>query len=165
MSFIDRSKRILSALIISFLVSLTVFGQAHADTAQQWEPGALTPPPPVEHNLNVEQSLVANKYLYTFISKISRASNTQANIQGTTNATQTVDSIGINYILQRWTGSAWVDAGSAYDLGNNRSTLVGNKNFSIQAGYYYRGKTTHWVNESGTYEEGTYYTDSMLMGS
>ena len=41
--------------------------------------------------------------------------------------------------------------------------LSGSKTFSVQTGYYYRAKTIHWVKESGTYEEGTYHTSSILV--
>ncbi|QOT12837.1 hypothetical protein JNUCC32_12780 [Paenibacillus sp. JNUCC32] len=163
MSKVRSPKRIASALAVSVLLSLSLAGGAYADSAADIAPGALTTPPPVEMNLNSSISLLANKYLINYYSTISKASGTQVSINGFTGAGQAVDSIGINYVLQRWTGSAWVDAGSAYENGTNKLSLNGTKNFNVQAGYYYRGKTIHWINENGTYEEGTYYTNSILV--
>lgn len=163
MSKVSSPKRIASALAVSVLLSLSLAGGAYADASADIAPGALTTPPPVEMNLNSSLNMLANKYLLNYFSSIGKVSGTQVGVNGTTNASQTVDSLGINYVIQRWTGSAWVDSGAAYDNGTNRSSLSGSKTFNVQAGYYYRAKTIHWVNKSGTYEEGTYHTNSILV--
>lgn len=163
MSKVRSPKRIASALAVSVLLSLSLAGGAYADSATDIAPGALTTPPPVEMNLNSSINILANKYLVNYYSTISKVSSTQVSINGFTGAGQAVDTIGINYVLQRWTGSAWVDTGSAYENGTNKLSLSGTKYFNVQAGYYYRGKTIHWTNENGTYEEGTYYTNSVLV--
>lgn len=163
MSKVRSPKRIASALAVSVLLSLSLAGGAYADSAPDIAPGALTTPPPVEMNLNSSLNILANKYLMNYFSSIGKVSSTQVGINGTTSASQAVDSLGINYVIQRWTGSAWVDAGAAYDNGTNKTSLSGSKTFNVQPGYYYRAKTVHWVNESGTYEEGTYYTSSVLV--
>ncbi|MGG3281512.1 hypothetical protein [Paenibacillus solani] len=160
---VRSSKRIAAALAVSVLLSLSLAGGAYADSSEDIAPGALTPPPPVELNLNSSINLLANKYLLNYSSSISKASSTQVNISGFTSAGQTVDTIGINYVIQRWTGSEWQDIGSSSDSGTNRSSLSGVKNFNVTAGYYYRGKTIHWINKSGTYEDGTYFTNSLLV--
>ena len=127
MSKVRSPKRIASALAVSVLLSLSLAGGAYADSATDIAPGALTTPPPVEMNLNSSISLLANKYLINYYSTISKVSGTQVSINGFTGAGQAVDSIGINYVLQRWTGSAWVDAGSAYENGTNKLSLAAPK--------------------------------------
>lgn len=159
---VRSSKRIAAALAVSVLLSLSLAGGAYADSSEDIAPGALTPPPPVELNLNSSINLLANTYLLNYSSSISKVSSTQVSVNGFTGAKLTVDSIGINYVLQRWTGSEWVDVGSSYDNGTNKISLSGTKNFNIQAGYYYRCKTVHWINKSGMYEEGIYYTNTIL---
>ncbi|MDH6672336.1 hypothetical protein M2277_002998 [Paenibacillus sp. LBL] len=162
MSKVRSSKRMASTLAVSVLLSLSLAGGAYADSATDIAPGALTTPPPVEMNLNSSFNLLANKYLINYYSTISKVNSTQVSLNGFTGAGQAVDTIGINFVLQRWTGSAWIDTGSAYENGSNKTSLSGIKNFSVQTGYYYRGKTIHWINENGTYEEATYYTNSIL---
>lgn len=163
MSKVRSPKRIASAVAVSVLLSLSLAGGAYADSTTDIAPGALTTPPPVEMNLNSSLNTLANKYLMDYFSSIGKVSSTQVGISATTSASQAVDSLGINYVLQRWTGSAWVDSGASYDNGTSRASLSGSKTFSVQAGYYYRAKTIHWVKESGTYEEGTYHTSSILV--
>lgn len=163
MSKVRSPKRMASTLAVSVLLSLSLAGGAYADSATDIAPGALTTPPPVEMNLNSSFNLLANKYLINYYSTISKVGSTQVSINGFTGAGQTVDTIGINFVLQRWTGSAWIDAGGAYENGTNKVSLSGTKSFNVSAGYYYRGKTVHWINANGTYEEGTYYTNSILV--
>lgn len=163
MSIVRSPKRIAVALAVSVLLSLSLAGGAYADSSADIAPGALTPPPPVELNLNSSINLLANKYLLNYYSTINKVSSIQVSINGFTNAVQAVDSIGIHYSVQRWTGSEWVDIGSSSDSGTNKSSFSSTKNFSVQAGYYYRGKTVHWVNKSGTYENGTYFTNTILV--
>jgi len=162
MSNVRSPKRIASALAVSALLSLSLAGGAYADSATDIAPGALTPPPPVELNVN-SMNLMANKYLSSYYSSISKASSSQVNVFGSTTAGQTVDSIGIQFVLQRWTGTTWVDAGGASDNGTNKASHSATKTFSVTQGYYYRAMTTHWINENGTYEEGTYFTSSLLV--
>jgi len=164
MSKVRSTKRVAAALAVSVLLSLSLAGGAYADSSEDIAPGALTTPPPVELNINSSINLLANTYLLNYSASISKVGSTQVSISGFTGAGQTVDQIGINYIIQRWTGSEWVDIGSSSDSGTNRSSLSGVKNFSVTAGYYYRGKTTHWVSKSGTYESGNFSTDSILVG-
>lgn len=162
MSNVRSPKRMVSALAVSALLSLTLAGGAYADSATDIAPGALTPPPPVELNVN-SMNLMANNYLTSYYSSISKSSSSQVSVYGSTSAGQAVDAIGIQFVLQRWTGTAWVDAGASSDNGTNKASHSATKTFSVTQGYYYRAKTTHWINENGTYEDGVYYTNSLLV--
>lgn len=162
MSNVRFPKRRISAIAVSALLSLTLAGGAYADSATDIAPGALTPPPPVEMSLN-SANLAAYQYLTNYYSSISKSGSSQVSISGYTGAGQTVNSLGIQFVLQRWTGSEWIDISGTSDSGTNKSSHSATKTFNVTQGYYYRGKTTHWVNKSGTYEEGTYYTNSILV--
>lgn len=82
---------------------------------------------------------------------------------GSTSGKVRVDSIGVTFYLQRWTGTQWTTVGSGETAsGTNRNVHAGSFSRSTTAGYYYRIKTVHWVNHNGVYEEGEKYTASQL---
>lgn len=82
-------------------------------------------------------------------------SETKARVTATTYASQTVDSIGITFILQRWTGSTWVDATTAVERSmTNRDSYTSSVTWNVTEGYYYRAITIHWIQQGTTYEQG-----------
>lgn len=85
-------------------------------------------------------------------------------ISGETNAKQTVSTIGIKIVVQRWTGSAWVDyyTGSSYTKSNN-SYILTNEEKTVSTGYYYRTVSTHWTIKGTVREEGTYTSSSVAV--
>ena len=163
MSNVKKRARVLTVFAASMMLSLAIAGGASADTAADQAPGALTSPPPVEMNLmSVDPSY---KYLSNANVSIQKIGGTTLQLTGATYAYQTVDSLGANYILQRWTGSVWVDVDSSVGQSFNNNSYFGSKTWSTISGYYYRGKTIHWAQEGSTREETTLYTQSILMGN
>jgi len=93
------------------------------------------------------------------------SSETKARITATTYASQTVDSIGITFILQRWTGSTWVDATAAVERSTtNRDSYTSSVTWNVTEGYYYRAKTIHWIQQGTTYEQGERISYHILIG-
>ncbi|GIQ64020.1 hypothetical protein PACILC2_25880 [Paenibacillus cisolokensis] len=78
--------------------------------------------------------------------------------------TQRVDTIGVQVTLQRWTGSQWVDVNTgANSTFSNASYAYSSREISVSTGYYYRVKTRHWIVYGDVREEGTVYSDSLLI--
>lgn len=162
MSKVKKRARVITAFSASMLLSLAIAGGASADTTTDKAPGALTSPPPVEMNIMSVNPM--NLYLSDTMSSI-RKSSSGMQLSGNTYASQVVDSIGVHFFLQRWTGSLWVDAETNSDKALNTSAYYGTKSFSAISGYYYRGKTVHWVKKGTSYEEATMHTETLLMGN
>lgn len=161
MSNVNKRSRVISVFTASFLLSLTIAGGASADTTVK-ESGALTSPPPVQMSL---MSVNPNyKYLSNASAAFQKTAPTQARLTATTYAYSTVDSLGATFILQRWTGTVWVDSVVVSDQSTNASIFSAAKTFNTISGYYYRGKTIHWAKEGTVREETVLYTDNFLAG-
>jgi len=122
-------------------------------------PMALTSAPPAElfsvFNPN-------HLYLDNGVSTIS-VSTGKVTVAASTTANKTVASIGIVFYVQKWNGSSWENVGAGSTTGTNSASSYHNSfSKSVTAGYYYRGRTVHWVIENGVYEEGEVYTGSVL---
>lgn len=104
----------------------------------------------IETRIQATQLLMGGK---SFIS----ASGTTITVSGNTTAYSSVDTIAVNLYLQRWdsTKGQWVDVvymGEFKDY--NTSVVSGGKDVLVVAGYYYRTRALHWINEGGTVEQG-----------
>ncbi|XID92788.1 hypothetical protein ACF3MZ_30795 [Paenibacillaceae bacterium WGS1546] len=130
-----------------------------ADSAAQASLHALTsaPPPTLFGIFNPNHQYLQNG---TSVATVSEGS---ISATGSTTAKVRVDSVGITFYLQRWTGTDWVTVGSGQTTsGSNTNVHSSNFSRSTVAGYYYRIKTVHWVNHDGVYEDGEKYTGSLL---
>lgn len=163
MSKVRNHTRIVSSIAVSVLLSMSLTGGAFADSASDLAPGALTSPPPVETEHAPFAALAANQYLSHGSSSIRVSGTNQVQISASTYAYQTVNSVGVNFTLQRWTGSAWINVSSASDSASSRTSYDGQRTWTVSPGYYYRAHTVHWVNHGGTYESSTYQTNSVLV--
>lgn len=158
---VKKRSRVISVFTAGFLLSLAIAGGASADTAVK-EPGALTSPPPLEMSI---MSVNPNyKYLSNAQSTFQKTAATQARLSASTFAYSNVDSIGATFILQRWTGTVWVDSVVVTDQSTHSSSFSGSQTFSTISGYYYRGKTIHWAKEGAVREETVLYTENFLAG-
>lgn len=158
-----KRSRVITAFSASLLLSLAIAGGASADTSSvEFAPGAKTSAPPVELNINTINPM--STYLLNASVDIRKLSASNVQVTANTSATQTVDVIGANFTFQRWTGSVWVDIDASAGSATNTSSYNGSKSFSAAAGYYYRGKTIHYVRKGSSYEEQVMYTQSLLMG-
>lgn len=128
--------------------------------------GAKTPPPPIEAGLVQPFGVFDpnHKYLDSGSATLSNDGGGKVVVSGRTTAKQTVDTVGVSTLVQRWTGSAWVDVGStSTSTATNRSTVYGSESRELSTGYYYRIKSTHWAKQGDTTEQGVKYTGSILV--
>ncbi|MCD9020881.1 DUF6147 family protein [Cohnella silvisoli] len=130
-----------------------------SETASVAQPMALTSAPPAESFSVFNPN---HLYLDSGTSSIS-ASSGSVTVSGSTTANQVVDSIGVTFYVQKWNGTSWETVGSGSTVGGNQLSVYSNSfGKSVTAGYYYRGRTIHWVIENGVYEEGERFTNSVL---
>ncbi|MEJ8548195.1 hypothetical protein [Brevibacillus borstelensis] len=143
------------AMMALLVIALVIPGQALA---------AQTPPPP-EILTPFTQFDPDFDYLEKGAAYISYSGKGKASIWGETIATRRVDKAGIQLVLQRWTGSEWIDVytgdkSEMSDSSRNNKTI---NNLSVSSGYYYRVKSTHWISYGSIREEGTRYSSSLLI--
>lgn len=125
------------------------------------EPGALTSPPPQEFNtFGISGSY---KYLAAGNAYISAIGNGQISVNADTTANTTVDTIQAHVVLQRYTGTSWVDVTSTNFTRNSTDYVVGDAVFTGIKGFYYRVVCTHSVTKNGWYEQSVESTKSALV--
>jgi hypothetical protein len=158
---IKRIRLISSYAIIITMIFLAF--TATAEAAPKTKNGAKTSPPPKEFYI-MGIFNPNHLYLQDGVNKIAQGSSGQAKITATTYASQTVNSIGITFYLQKWNGYSWeyVDSGVDYSA-SNRDSYTNNVTYSVEKGYYYRARTIHWVVNGGQYEQGERYSDYLLI--
>ena len=154
-------------LLATILVAGIAFGssedavraaEAQASAAPS-EAVALTSAPPIElfsvFNPN-------HLHLENGVNSIT-ATTGKVTVSATTVANKTVDSIGIIFYVQKWNGSSWENVGAGSTVGTNHDSVYHNTfGKTVEAGYYYRARTIHWVIHNGKYEEGEVITGSIL---
>lgn len=123
------------------------------------EPGALTTPPPPERYIT---SFASFTYLNNCYASASLVNSTTVALKASTFAKQSVDKIGVDLTLQRWTGSAWVDMETRRYLDTGNSTISGDYNGTVITGYYYRAKAYHTVYQGSAFEQTTTYSPQVL---
>lgn len=126
--------------------------------------GAKTSPPP--GNIVVYSSTFDpnHKYLSDGVTVLSNGGKGTASVTGKTTSAQEVDTIGVKWKLEQWTGSSWVEVASTPDYTASNKTLVAATSSSnVSTGYYYRVTSTHWVIKNGVREQGTRTSDSYLI--
>jgi len=159
-----RKRKAWAATLLAAGAAFGLTGAASAQEtmpvlAQEALPIALTAAPPAETFSIFNPS---HLYLNNGSSTISASKGT-VSASGWTSATVTADSIGVIYYFQKYNGSSWENVGSASTTGgNNLTTYSSSASKAVTAGYYYRVRTIHWVIENGVYEEGEYFSNSVL---
>jgi len=104
------------------------------------------------------------QYLDDGSSHLSYLGDLKVNIWGQTLGTRKVDTIGVQVTLQRWTGSLWTDVNTgANSTYTNDSYAYASRDVTVMSGYYYRTKSRHWIIYDGEREEGTVYSNSLLI--
>lgn len=148
------------SLVLLWMFALPIQGQATASI----EFGALTAPPPdlIQPFTLFDPNF---KYLEKGGGYISELSEGKVNIWGDTYGTVQMDEIGIQLTLERWTGSAWINAVSGPPLTQTSSSYIYNAHIvsSVAKGYYYRTRSQHWIEKGSTYEGGVRYSPSILI--
>lgn len=130
------------------------------------ETGALTPPPPPTlHVENFASSLTANQYLVSGYSDLTFSSNYALHIFAQTRGSGSASQTGVTAVLQRWTGSAWVQVGNA----RTKNSAVWDNNvdytLNVTKGYYYRVKSDHWASRGTNKESQTAYSNTVFVSS
>lgn len=126
--------------------------------------GAKTSPPPGSVVVYSSTFDPNHKYLRDGVTVLSNAESGKASVTGTTTSSVKVDTIGVKWKIERWTGSSWVEVVSTPDYTDSNTTLVAaGLSSKVTSGYYYRVISTHWVIKSGVREEGTRTSDSYLI--
>lgn len=147
------------SMLLLCMIVFPVKGQASS-----MEPGALTPPPP-----DLIQPFTLFDPDFTYLERggvyISEMNDGKVNIWGDTTATVYVDEVGVGLTMQRWTGSAWVDviSGTPSVVSDAAYAYASHILTSVAKGYYYRTKSSHWIEYGTVYEGGTRYSGSILL--
>ncbi|MFC4597519.1 hypothetical protein [Cohnella hongkongensis] len=103
-----------------------------------------------------------HQYLDNGISSITPSAG-KVTVSATTVANTTVDSVGVIFYVQKWNGNSWENVGAGATMGSNSTSFYHNTlTRSVEAGYYYRARTIHWVIHNGVQEQGEVITGSIL---
>ena len=102
------------------------------------------------------------QYLESGYNAIQANGNKTITVYAVTYATQYVQLIGNTVYFDRWDGNSWTHLNTLYQSDSNEIITAGGGAFYCTPGYYYRGRTVHWVYHNGVYEEGQRVTPSML---
>lgn len=163
----------LLVMILALVAALPV----SASNEQALEPGALTPPPPPEDfvtryipidngsGISLNGAFNPNHiYLsYGYVDAVVYEDG-YVSYGGTTVATQNVQEIGVQVVLQRWTGDFWMDVDN---LGTKRGYNIDIKSdsggYTTKKGYYHRVRAYHYVDHLGVYESGHTIGSSFLV--
>lgn len=140
----------------SFFVLLVVVLFAVTSVAFAAAPGSKVPTGADEpfKEAGIESLL----YLQDWGCDINYVGDGYLNINGFTQAYQTVDYIMVRLYIQRWDGSNWVDMASWPFDRYADSYAGGAKGLQVTTGYYYRAKATHGLTENGYNESASSYS-------
>ncbi|KOP68951.1 hypothetical protein AMS62_05020 [Bacillus sp. FJAT-18019] len=146
------AKTTIMALLIAALV---IPGQAMAAETEP-PPEIATPFTAFDSNFD---------YLEYGSAYVSYRGKGKGSIIGETIATRRVDTIGVQLVLQRWTGNEWLDVytGGKAELSDASRSNMSIDNLSLVSGYYYRVKSTHWITYGSKKEDGVRYSSTLLI--
>ncbi|MFC3767511.1 hypothetical protein [Paenibacillus sp. GCM10012303] len=150
-------------MICIMLVVAVVITPGTSMASVKMEPFARTAPPPAEFQI---QGLFdsSNTYLDQGTATISDNGNQTVKISVITEAKSSVASIGGTVYLQKWTGTQWINVGSASTISaSNDWYFSGEVVKPAEQGYYFRARVVHWINHNGVYEQGETTSDSRLV--
>lgn len=181
-------KKMFTVTLLTALVSIMFSIQVSAaDTKDLKETGALTTPPPQSVPLNQSvdtkavkeagalttappksdvQTTAVNpsfKYLYDTSFTISDLGSLKVRLQAMTMAYEIVNTIGVDLSLERWTGSTWITVQNTSLSSSSTDIYTGNVQWAATEGFYYRGRSNHWVKKGTVKEEYVAYTNSILV--
>ncbi|MEJ8306183.1 hypothetical protein [Saccharibacillus sacchari] len=128
------------------------------------EAGALTPPPPP--TLNYESfapSLIANRYIVSAYSNLSLSGSSELYIFARTTGSASASQTGVTAVLQRWTGSSWVEFGSSRVKSSVLSDNSVDYTLNVTKGYYYRVKSDHWASNGANKEVQVAYSNTVFV--
>ncbi|ANY69395.1 hypothetical protein BBD42_25095 [Paenibacillus sp. BIHB 4019] len=124
---------------------------------------ALTAPPPSTFSLKGFMN-PSHIYLLDGTNRITKVNNQAVTLSGYTYGYYQLDSLGITFYLERWTGNEWVTHGTGVNRSDlNKDTFSSSVTMSANSGYYYRVRTIHWVIEDGNYEQGQVISEHILV--
>lgn len=155
----DQLMKKISKLITALMMSLVLLipGQVLALSAPSTEVPSREIAPLTVFDPNF-------KYLDSGSGNLSYLGDNKINVWGQTFGTKVMDIIGVQVTLQRWIGSEWIDVNTGpRTTYNNDSYAYFSRDITVSSGYYYRVKSTHWISYGNTKEEGTRYSNFILI--
>lgn len=171
----NMHKVLLVVLSCFMLLVLTVPANAAENETTAYPNGMLTSPPPAADQVGRYYSTTTSRlgsgglaspqgslnpgdvYLDSGITTIGKSPSGDIAMSGTTSAYTVVQKIGVRLTLQRYTGSYWTSVATTSDTVLSNSSYVSTSSTaSATKGYYYRVVGTHWINQNGITEQGTY---------
>lgn len=182
-----KPKKVLTLTVLVALASMMFSIQVSADSTNAQGTGALTTPPPqlesqskavVSKEVKEEGALTTAppksdmqiktinpnfKYLYDTSFSISDVGSLKVKLQAMTMAYETVSSIGADVSLERWTGSTWITIQSTTLSSTLTDYYSGSVTWTATDGFYYRGRSNHWVKKGTVKEEQVAYTNTILV--
>lgn len=124
-----------------------------------FNPVALTAPPPESQSI---QSLAQYENIYQASGNVIPIGGLTALVSTTTTTYTKMNSITVQYSLQRWTGSDWVTFQSNSVTKNNVSALDASSSWTVITGYYYRVVSIHSVNNGSKTETSSHTSSNVL---
>ncbi|WP_195574395.1 hypothetical protein [Paenibacillus sp. 1001270B_150601_E10] len=106
----------------------------------------------------------SNQYLEQGETKIIDNGDQTVTIEMSTTSYSQVASIGATVTLQMWTGGVWADVGTSTTKSKSNDWYFKDKVTKVVSrGYYFRVKSTHWINTGSVYEQGVMVSNSILI--
>ncbi|OIJ18888.1 hypothetical protein BKP45_15275 [Anaerobacillus alkalidiazotrophicus] len=147
-------------LLFPFILPATVLAQETSAQGSDQVPPPTIGEPKLEDQESIEGEFNVFTQSYLFLNKgysfISNNNNGTVNVNGSTSAKASVNTIVVHLYLQRWDAmnGRWVDVINIGEYKNYYSSSVsGSRNVIAPGGYYYRTKATHWLSQSGMIEQ------------
>lgn len=145
--------------IIGVMIVFVFFLPSQEVAANQ----ALTEPPP--HDIGPFTVFDPNfYYLDDGNGSLSHLGDGEVNVWGQTLGTRVLDVIGVQVILQRWTGNDWIDIDTGPNVEyEDDAYAYSSREVHVATGYYYRVKTTHWIEHGDVDESGVRYSQWLFV--
>lgn len=155
-----KLKAVLGALL-TFAMSIITFQSISFAEAT----GVAKTQPPPETNVEINGVFNPNhQYLEDGLSFIYPNGHGEVTIGASTIGKGYIELLGVSLILQRWTGSTWVNYYSILPYVDTDINEVEMKqDLTVEEGYYYRVISTHWAEEGSLREQGVRTGNSVLV--
>lgn len=149
-----------SAMMMLFSLSPALF--AHKSS---FEPGALTAPPPMIQEGDSSYSTIwENAAIIQRTGSQINNNGKEVQISASTQTYTSVEKLWITIYIERWDGTSWNTISTGVTTSDeNKMNLYASQNYIIIAGYYYRGRTVHSVEDNSIQETKNLYTNHVLV--
>lgn len=117
----------------------------------------LTAPPPADSNdatVGILSAATGNIYLIDAYAYLGINSSNKLSVSGNSAASQRVDNISGQVVLQRWNGSSW-DSYTTYtseSISNSAFLTITKSNITAPTGYYYQTNYNTYITHNNRFE-------------